>query len=36
MVKLASTVAASTGYRIDMHRFELFGVCPACQAGGRG
>jgi Fur family transcriptional regulator, ferric uptake regulator len=25
-------VARHTGYRIDAHRLELFGVCPACLA----
>jgi Fur family transcriptional regulator, ferric uptake regulator len=25
-------VATRTGYRIDEHRLELFGLCPACQA----
>jgi Fe2+ or Zn2+ uptake regulation protein len=28
-----------TGYRVDTHRLELFGACPACrdrQAGGAG
>jgi Fur family ferric uptake transcriptional regulator len=30
-------VARQTGYRVDEHRLELFGLCPACQAndGGR-
>ncbi len=36
MVHLASTVAARSGYRVDTHRLELFGVCPGCQAAGRG
>ena len=22
---------AETGYRVDAHRLELFGLCPACQ-----
>lgn len=25
-------LARRTGYRIDQHRLELFGRCPACQA----
>jgi Fur family ferric uptake transcriptional regulator len=25
-------IGARTGYRIESHRLELFGVCPACQA----
>lgn len=25
-------VARDTGYRIDEHRLELFGLCPTCQA----
>ncbi len=25
-------VARRTGFRIDEHRLELFGLCPACQA----
>jgi Fur family ferric uptake transcriptional regulator len=27
-------VARRTGFRIDEHRLELFGFCPACQAAG--
>jgi Fe2+ or Zn2+ uptake regulation protein len=26
------TIARRTGYRIDDHRLELFGLCPDCQA----
>jgi Fur family ferric uptake transcriptional regulator len=26
-------VAQQTGYRVDEHRLELFGLCPACLAG---
>ena len=26
-------VARRTGYRVDEHRLELFGLCPACLAG---
>ncbi len=25
-------IARRTGYRVDDHRLELFGVCPSCQA----
>ena len=25
-------IARRTGYRVDDHRLELFGLCPACQA----
>ena len=25
-------VARETGFRVDDHRLELFGLCPACQA----
>ena len=25
-------VERQTGYRVDAHRLELFGVCPTCQA----
>jgi Fur family ferric uptake transcriptional regulator len=25
-------VAKRTGYRVDDHRLELFGLCPSCQA----
>ena len=28
---VAHEVARLTGYRIDEHRLELFGLCPACQ-----
>jgi len=33
--RIATAIGAATGYRIDTHRLELFGTCPACQAGGR-
>lgn len=29
-------VARQTGYRIDTHRLELFGVCPSCLAETAG
>jgi Fur family ferric uptake transcriptional regulator len=28
-------VARQTGYRVDEHRLELFGLCPACLADQR-
>lgn len=31
----ADEVARRTGYRIDAHRLELFGLCPACAAADR-
>lgn len=29
-------VARQTGYRVDEHRLELFGLCPACLAARPG
>lgn len=29
-------VARRTGYRVDEHRLELFGLCPACLSGQPG
>ena len=31
--QLAASLGASTGYRVETHRLELFGLCPDCQAG---
>ena len=31
--RAASAIGEQTGYRIDAHRVELFGLCPDCQAG---
>jgi Fur family peroxide stress response transcriptional regulator len=31
---LPQDVAAETGYRLVSHRFDLFGICPQCQAAG--
>jgi Fur family ferric uptake transcriptional regulator len=33
---LAADVADRTGYRVDTHRIELFGICPSCQETGSG
>ena len=32
MAEVAREVARRTGYRIERHRMELFGVCPECRA----
>lgn len=29
---IAKAIEERTGYRVDAHRLELFGTCPACQA----
>ncbi|MFL5778790.1 MAG: Fur family transcriptional regulator [Chloroflexota bacterium] len=29
---IVQDIARRTGYRIETHRLELFGLCPACQA----
>jgi Fur family ferric uptake transcriptional regulator len=29
---VAVAIARESGYRVDSHRLELFGLCPACQA----
>jgi Fur family ferric uptake transcriptional regulator len=34
LTSVVADVALRTGFRIDMHRLELFGLCPACQAAG--
>lgn len=28
---VAASIARSTGYRVDLHRLELFGLCPSCR-----
>jgi Fur family transcriptional regulator, ferric uptake regulator len=33
LLRVVRRVGRQTGYRIDDHRLELFGLCPACQAG---
>ena len=32
LTTVVDDIEARTGYRIDRHRLELFGVCPACKA----
>jgi Fe2+ or Zn2+ uptake regulation protein len=29
---VAVAIARESGYRVDSHRLELFGLCPACLA----
>ena len=29
--RVAAAIGVETGYRIDTHRLELFGLCPDCQ-----
>jgi Fur family ferric uptake transcriptional regulator len=33
MAEVAREVARRTGYRIERHRLELFGLCPDCRVG---
>ncbi|MBP1705101.1 MAG: ferric uptake regulator, Fur family [Chloroflexi bacterium] len=33
---LARTVGRRTGFRVDEHRLELFGICPDCQRVASG
>jgi Fur family ferric uptake transcriptional regulator len=33
---VVADIATRTGYRVDEHRLEVFGLCPACQGEGRG
>jgi Fur family transcriptional regulator, ferric uptake regulator len=36
MSDVVREVARRTGYRIERHRVELFGICPECQGAGAG
>jgi Fur family ferric uptake transcriptional regulator len=29
--RVAAAIGRETGYRVDTHRLELFGLCPSCQ-----
>lgn len=29
--QVAAAIGRETGYRVDTHRLELFGLCPSCQ-----
>ena len=31
---VAAAMGRETGYRVDAHRLELFGLCPACRSAG--
>lgn len=33
---LVRDIAAATGYTVDSHRLELFGLCPACRSAVNG
>ena len=33
--RVADAIGHETGYRIDTHRLELFGLCPTCQASAK-
>lgn len=35
LAPIVSRIAAESGYLIDEHRLELFGLCPVCQADER-
>jgi Fe2+ or Zn2+ uptake regulation protein len=33
--RVADAIGRETGYRVDTHRLELFGLCPDCQHARR-
>jgi len=35
LAPIVSRIASESGYLIDEHRLELFGLCPVCQAEDR-
>jgi len=35
IASIAGQVESQTGFALDSHRIELYGVCPECRAGGR-
>lgn len=35
LAPIVSRIASESGYLIDEHRLELFGLCPLCQADDR-
>ena len=36
MTPLIAEAERRTGYKVDRHRVELFGLCPSCQAATEG
>ena len=32
--EVAAAIERQSGYRVDTHRLELFGLCPACRSAG--
>ena len=36
MTPIIAEVERRTGYRVDRHRVELFGLCPSCRAATTG
>jgi Fe2+ or Zn2+ uptake regulation protein len=35
MEAVARAIEAHTGYLVDSHRVEFFGLCPECRAAGK-
>ena len=33
--ELVARMAAETGFAVDTHRFDMFGLCPACRDAGQ-